>query len=336
MRLSAIGDVAMIVPLVLGLRQQYPSLKITVLTRPFFEPLFNSVPGIYFYAIDLDKKHKGFSGLYRLYKELSLLHIDAFADLHNVLRSKILGFFFRINNVQVVNMKKGRAERKKLTVLKPKTISPIKLIIERHADVFEQLNLPISLPEVRLLPKAELSAEVKIITGEKNGKWIGIAPFATFKTKIYPVFLMKEVIEKLVEENVTIFLFGGGKNEIKSLEELSLISDKCTNLAGKLNFKMELEVISNLDIMLSMDSGNGHLAALYGVPVITLWGNTHPYAGFKPFRQPDENSITPDLTKYPLLPTSIYGKKVIDGYEDCMSSISPDEVVNNLKRLIDQ
>jgi ADP-heptose:LPS heptosyltransferase len=336
MRLSAIGDVAMIVPLVLGLRQQYPSLKITVLTRPFFDPLFKSIPGVHFYAIDLDKKHKGFSGLYRLYKELSLLHIDAFADLHNVLRSKILGLFFRINNVPVVNMKKGRAERKKLTVLKPKIISPIKLIIERHADVFEQLNLPISLSKVNLLSKVELSSEAKLTTGEKNGKWIGIAPFATFKTKIYPIFLMKQVIENLAQENLSIFLFGGGKKEIESLEELSLISDNCINLAGKLNFKMELEVISNLDMMLSMDSGNGHLAALYGVPVITLWGNTHPYAGFRPFRQPEENSITPDLTKYPFIPTSIYGKKVIDGYEDCMASISPEEVVNNLRRLIDQ
>jgi ADP-heptose:LPS heptosyltransferase len=99
---------------------------------------------------------------------------------------------------------------------------------------------------------------------------------------------------------------------------------------------MELEVISNLDMMLSMDSGNGHLAALYGVPVVTLWGNTHPYAGFRPFRQPEENSITPDLTKYPFIPTSIYGKKVIDGYEDCMASISPDEVLSNLKRLMDK
>ena len=106
-------------------------------------------------------------------------------------------------------------------------------------------------------------------------------------------------------------------------------------MAGKLSFKEELRLISQLDLMLSMDSGNGHLAAVYGVPVVTIWGNTHPSAGFAPFRQPESNSITPDRIKYPLIPTSIYGKKIVEGYEDCMASISPDQVMKTLIRFIE-
>jgi len=336
MRLSAIGDVAMIVPLVLALRQQYPSLKITVVSRPFLAPLFTDIPEIQFYPIDLDKNHKGIKGLYNLYKELSLFNIDAFADLHNVLRSKVLGFYFKLNGTPVVSLKKGRAERKKLVILKPKNISPIKPVIERNADVLEKLNLPISLSKVKLLPRQELSPEIKHITGAKKYTWIGVAPFAAYKTKMYPISLMEKVIEMLLEEHVSIFLFGGGNKEIEALEKLAFERDRCVNIAGKLNFKQELNVISNLDIMLSMDSGNGHLAAVYGVPVVTLWGNTHPYAGFKPFRQPEENSLGPDLSKYPLIPTSIYGKKIVSGYENCMSSIAPEEVVRNLMKLTDK
>ena len=62
-----------------------------------------------------------------------------------------------------------------------------------------------------------------------------------------------------------------------------------------------------------MDSGNGHLAAMYGIPVITVWGVTHPYAGFAPFLQPEENSITADREQFPLIPTSVYGNKVWGG-----------------------
>ncbi len=335
-RLSAIGDVAMIVPLVLGLRQQYPSLKITVVSRPFLAPLFTGIPKIQFYPIDLDKKHKGIKGLYNLYKELSLFNINAFADLHNVLRSKVLGFYFKLNGTPVVSLKKGRAERKKLIILKPKTISPIKPVIERNADVLEKLNLPISLSNVNLLSRQELSPEIKQFTGEKKCTWIGIAPFAAYKTKMYPIALMEKVIELLLEQNVSIFLFGGGNKEVQTLEELAFKRDKCVNIAGKLNFAQELIVISNLDIMLSMDSGNGHLAALYGVPVVTLWGNTHPYAGFKPFRQAEDNSLIPDLSKYPLIPTSIYGKKIVSGYENCMSGIPPEESVGKLMKLTDK
>lgn len=101
-------------------------------------------------------------------------------------------------------------------------------------------------------------------------------------------------------------------------------------MAGKLNFHEELQLISNLDIMLSMDSGNAHIAAMLGVKVITLWGATHPFAGFKPFNQLLENCLVSDRVKYPLLPTSVYGNKIVPGYEDAMRTILPDEVVKKI------
>ena len=102
-------------------------------------------------------------------------------------------------------------------------------------------------------------------------------------------------------------------------------------MAGKLKFKQELEAISNLDVMLSMDSGNAHIAAMLGVKVITLWGATHPYAGFKPFNQPDDFCLISDREKYPLLPTSIYGNKKVDGYKDVMRTILPEKIVLSIQ-----
>ena len=80
-----------------------------------------------------------------------------------------------------------------------------------------------------------------------------------------------------------------------------------------------------------MDSGNAHIAAMLGIKVITLWGATHPFAGFKPFNQPDDFCITSDREKFPLLPTSIYGNKKVAGYEDVMRTIT----VENVVRLVD-
>ena len=106
------------------------------------------------------------------------------------------------------------------------------------------------------------------------------------------------------------------------------------SMAGKVSFREELALISNLDAMLSMDSGNGHLAANYGVPVITLWGLTHPYTGFAPFKQPSSNSLLPDLEQYPQIPTSIYGNKVPDGYYDVMRSIPAERVVEKIEEIL--
>ena len=84
-----------------------------------------------------------------------------------------------------------------------------------------------------------------------------------------------------------------------------------------------------------MDSGNGHLAAMYGIPVITLWGVTHPFTGFVPFHQPMENQLISDVEKYPLLPTSVYGNKYPTGYENVMESIEPLAVIEKIKKLLD-
>jgi ADP-heptose:LPS heptosyltransferase len=86
--------------------------------------------------------------------------------------------------------------------------------------------------------------------------------------------------------------------------------------------------------MISMDSANGHLAAMYGIKVITIWGVTHPYAGFLPFHQNIKNSIMPDRKKYPKIPTSIYGDKYPKGYKNAIDSISTEEIIQKIKETL--
>ena len=166
--------------------------------------------------------------------------------------------------------------------------------------------------------------------GEKSNSWIGIAPFAAFKSKMYPLDKMVDVIDAL-SKDYKILLFGGGEKEISFLQPLADTYENVINLAGKLSLEEELNVISNLDIMLSMDSGNGHLAAMLGKKVITVWGVTHPFAGFTPFNQPDNYQLLSDRDKFPKIPTSIYGNKFPDGYEQAAGSISPEEIVSKIK-----
>ncbi len=94
-RFSSLGDVAMTVPVIQLLLQQHPNLQVTMVSNDFVAPLFNNIERLEFYAADLKGKHKGLAGLYRLYRELKKLSsFDAIADLHDVLRSKILRSFF--------------------------------------------------------------------------------------------------------------------------------------------------------------------------------------------------------------------------------------------------
>ena len=328
--MSAMGDVAMTVPVIRAFVEQNTSVKITVVSRPFFKPFFDGIPNVNFFAVDVKGRHKGFLGLLKLYSDIKKLNFDAVADLHNVLRSQIIRTLFALSGKKIAFTDKGRAEKRALTRAENKIFKPIKSMVERHVDTFKKLGFNVDLLNPKFPQKATLSADILKITGEEgNQKWIGIAPFAQYESKVYPQDLMQQVIDKLASNtNNKIFLFGGGNKEIEILNSLANGKENIINVAGKLKLPQELNLISNLDVMLSMDSGNAHIAAMLGIKVITLWGATHPFMGFAPFNQPLENCLVSDREKFPQLPTSVYGNKKVNGYQNAMRSISPQSVID--------
>ncbi|MEC4003502.1 glycosyltransferase family 9 protein [Flavobacterium sp. SUN052] len=330
------GDVAMTVPVIRAFVEQNPDVKITLVSRPFFKPFFNGIPNLDFFEVDVKNRHKGFIGLLKLYFDLKKLNIDVVADLHNVLRSKIIRKLFALSGKKVAFTHKGRAEKKALTSLNNKVFKPLKSMFERHVETFNQLGFLVSLSHPKFPSKAVLSEEIiKISDQKENQNWIGIAPFAQYESKVYPQDLMQKVIDELASNsNNKIFLFGGGNKEIEILNQFSNGKENAIVIAGKLNLEQELHLISNLEVMLSMDSGNAHIAAMLGVKVITLWGATHPYAGFSPFNQPLENCLIADRNQFPLLPTSVYGNKKAVGYDYVMRSISVESVVETISAIL--
>lgn len=334
-RLSAMGDVAMTVPVLLALQKQYPSTKITVLTKAFYEPILSQIPNVEVYAVEVKGKHKGIFGLRKLYKELRNLKIDAVVDLHNVLRSNILKQFFKIGSVPFYQLDKGRQEKKALTANRNKVFKPLKPMHERYADVFRSCGFKLQLAKEAVLLKMEVATAVASKLGLTANKIIGVAPFAAFEGKMYPLELMEQVVSSLTKiGGYQILLFGGGEKEKYHLQQWANTHENCVNVAGKISFQEEQTMISNLELMLSMDSGNAHLAAMYGVPVISLWGVTHPYAGFYPFGQEENNALLADREQYPLIPTSVYGNKVPQGYEKVMQSISPNDIIKKIKSVL--
>lgn len=328
------GDCAMVVPVLLNLIETYPNIKITVLTKQFFVPIFKTLPeNVQIIPLKDKTDHKNLWGLIKLSKQLKKQKFKHVADLHNVLRTKIIRFYLKGIPAAVID--KGRKEKKALTREKNKVFKALTTSPERYVQVFEQLGFFVELnPEIKL-KKQPLTTKIISLIGNSSLKMVGIAPFAAHDSKIYPEDLMETLISKLDKTHqYKILLFGGGKDETAKLNKLGLQYENVVCVAGKLNFKEEIKLISNLDLMLSMDSGNGHLAAMFGIPVITLWGSTHPYAGFAPYAQPEGNQFIPDLEKYPLLPTSVFGNKEVSGYEEVMRTIDPILVFSRITEIL--
>lgn len=317
MRFSALGDVAMTVPVIQAFLNQNPEVKILYVSREKFKPLFSQIPNLTFYTADLDGQHKGILGLYQLAKELNQFNISSVADLHNVLRTKIIRAFLRTNEVSVLD--KGRKERKSL-LEKNKVLKPIKTMPERYADVFRKLGFELKLSHQ--LPENKVEKE----------NAIGIAPYAMYEGKMYPLDKMHEVVEKLAETGLKVYLFGG-KNEAEELKTWEKSNPNIQSIAGTLNFEEELELIKKLKLMVSMDSANMHLASLVGTRVISIWGNTHPFMGFLGYGQSMDDVIQDETMKQ--RPTSVFGKESKKAEKiDFFQHISPELVIEKIENSI--
>jgi len=320
------GDVAMTVPVLSAFSIAYPEIKLTVLTKKQFAPLFRDLKMVTVISADFNSTHKGVFGLYRLSKLLRNTHIEAVVDMHNVLRTKILKLF--LSGIKFAQIDKGRAEKKALIAGKIST--PLRTTPERYADVFRALGFEFEIDNPIFPTPKPLDASITKALGDFSKPVIGIAPFAAYTSKTYPILKMEKVIFELQKET-KVLLFGGGANETNQLEAIASKYSNVVCVAGKFSLEQELDIISNLKVMLSMDSSNGHMAAMLGVQVVTLWGVTHPFAGFAPFHQIASNNLLSDLEKYPKIPTSIYGNNYPEGYELAIQSIPVESIIKTVQ-----
>ena len=341
-RFSAMGDVALSAPVISSVLENHPTLEIVFLSRQLFKPFFQEHDRLTFIGADLKGRHKGVFGLKKLQNELIQKHkFDAVVDLHDVLRTKVLRSYFKAIGVRCYSINKGRGEKKDL-INRRGPFKKLKHTTQRYLDVFDRANVQSSLntgPWLVPIASDTTNAFLKINNCEiKNNSWIGIAPFAAHKSKEWPIEKMKNVISQLISFGKTVFLFGGGQEEIQQLENIKKEFPKSILVAGQLKLDKELSLISKLDLMVAMDSSNMHLSAIVGTKVVSIWGATHHYLGFGPLNNED-NIIETPREKLPCRPCSIYGKVKSTKHEICaqkaMELISEEMVLAKIASLAD-
>lgn len=338
-RFSALGDVAMTIPVVYSLCRTYPATRFVMVTQIVASSLFINKPdNLTVVGVDVKNRYKGPRGMWRLVREMKRDHdIEAFADLHSVIRTHFINLFCRLHGITVSRINKGRAEKKQLTRQHNKCLRQLPTSRDRYAATFERLGFSFGENFVSVYPEGAPEKLYAEITAEKQcgEHWIAVAPFAKHQGKIYPPGLMKNVVLTLASRHDThLFLFGGGSYEKGILDGWEAeVPDKITSLAGKkFGFAKELALLSHCDVMLSMDSANMHLASLVELPVVSIWGATHPYCGFTGWK-PEKGRIV--QSNLPCRPCSTFGNKpCLRSDYACLRSISPDIIINNIDEVL--
>lgn len=303
-RFSALGDVAMLVPVIRATAEQYPDVQITMLSQQRMADLFADMPAnVLFHGVDTKTQ-----SLRDIYSTLDTY--EYVADMHGVWRSRYIRIRMHLHGARVAVIHKGRVQKFLLTHGWRR--QALTTTVSRYADVLSKLGFaPDSISPTPL----------------SSGEGIGIAPFAAHQGKMYPTDKMEQVVCLLSKQGEHVVLFGGGEKEKNILDQWASVYPNVENTAGRYTLREEMNRMAHLRVMLTMDSANMHLASLVGTRVISIWGATHPYAGFLGYGQQSGDCIQRDLS---CRPCSIYGnRKCRYGDYRCMF-ITPEDVVARL------
>lgn len=325
-RLSALGDVAMLPHAVRAFKASYPDVKVTILTREFLRPLFDGLDVDFIFA-DTKGRHKGICGIWRLAGDIKRAGVTAIADTHGVMRSRMLSLFAYVRGfVRSRSIHKGRVEKWFRVGYSHHHAVPLKHTVVRYCDVVRRLGFEFDDPTPAVKPA------VVNPMGEKCGTWVGFAPFSAHRGKTYPEGMREELVELLAKRYDRVFIHGGGGKEAAFAEAMEHKYSNVTALWGKLNLGQERDLIAHLDCVVTMDSLVMHLAALVATPTVSIWGATHPEFGFSGYGMGDEGILQEPMK---CRPCSVYGKRECkSGEYKCLKAITPEMVVERVETFV--
>lgn len=337
------GDVVLLTPVLSAIAAEHPSLQITFVTKGAYIPFFYNIPNVTTIGYNI-QKYRGIRGIWRFYQEINKLGpFHKILDLHSSLRSRILSLFYKLNGVPSFRITKGRREKLKQTRKKNKVLVKLPHAVDRYLRVFEKAGFDTKIrrgPWINVNLESKLKAESfyksLAIPKKRDSLRIGFAPFAGHALKVWPFYKSIALLKSLRKEfpNAHIFLFGSPA-EIAKLDVLKEGIERCYIVRGDTvgGLQGELGVMEKLDILIGMDSSNLHIASLLNIPVIGIYGTTHPYSGFGPFRQEESGVLQVENLK--CRPCSIYGNTTCYRKDfACMELIDPMDVVKRLKKIL--
>lgn len=330
-RTSSMGDVIMTLPVLRSFAAAYPGDEVVFVTKKPFDRFVDGIPGVKVFLSDHHGRHKGLTGLLRVWKDLrSMYHITAVADLHDVIRSKIVRLLFRLGGCHVAVLDKERLGRYRL--VRGRLTGSLTHTVERYRAVFARAGFPLELvPGPWITPSPEGAAVAAARTEGLKRPFIGVAPLARHRLKTWPPEKMEAMLRLLTaRRECTIFLFGS-PGEAGAVDDIAARVPGAISMAGKISLDSEIAAIAQLDLMVAMDSSNMHLAAMLGIDTISIWGATHPRAGFSAWAMPPENQVQIADTELTCRPCTIYGKGTCRrGDLACLEWLTPEMVLNRI------
>lgn len=264
-RLSALGDVLMTVPLVRSLQAGFPQAKITwVISRPAFD-MVEGMDGVEFVVIDKPNSLKDY---WRFNQAFYKRRFDVLLAAQSSFRANLLYPLIRAKRkigYDSLRAKDGHGlfVHERIMPGKDHTLEGFL----RFADV---LGLPRTTPEWNL-PVDEISHAWARKQLENKGPVLLVNPAASKPERSWMVERYVAVIKYAQDIlKMSVILTGGPGPYDRQLADAILAKISCGDLVGKTKPKQLLALISQSRLLLCPDTGPSHMAAAVGTPVVAL------------------------------------------------------------------
>ena len=332
-RLSALGDVLMLVPLIRTLQANLPNTTLTwVISRPAFD-MVEGMDGVEFIVIN---KPNSISDYWQFQKQMRTRHFDVLLATQASLRANLLYPFIRAS--RKIGYDALRAKDFHGWFIHDAIESGCDHTLDgflKFADV-----LGIKKKEIRWdLPISQASREwVQAHLPATNGPVVLINPAASKAERSWLVERYIDVIQQLQSRwKAHVVLTGGPGAYDKALGDAIMVAVPVTNLIGKTNPKQLLALIERADLLLCPDTGPSHMAAAVATPVVALHAVTSADVSGPYIYRHLAVDCYPEAVKTILkktIETNIWGTHAHGS--DTMSLVTVDRVITKLERVLEE
>lgn len=143
----------------------------------------------------------------------------------------------------------------------------------------------------------------------------------------WPQGSWRMLAERLHSEGHKLVFTGIGDLERRNIESVLAGMDGCINACGKLRWEGYVEILRRAEIVYSIETSAGHIAAAEGTPCVGIYGAVHDFRRWRP------KGTRAALVTNPVPCAPCFLKHGCEGME-CIRDISPDTVHDAGEKLL--
>lgn len=271
-RFSSIGDIVLTTPVIRAIHEQLPNVETHYITKKSFAALLAENPHVSkLYVIE--------KSVSEIIDQLKAEKYDCIIDLHKNIRTLRLKQSLGVKSYSFdkLNFQKWLLVNFKLNKL------PEIHIVDRYFGAVKAIGVKNDHKTCELTFNTAHVINTQETLGLAPKKYLAVAVGAQFATKTMPEELLISILSKI---NHPIILLGGSTDVERGTlleQELKNHSQPVINAISQFSLLQSASIVAQAKTILTHDTGLMHIATAFGIPIVSVWGNTVPELGMYPY-----------------------------------------------------